>query len=252
VGEITGLPRRSRVRDSSPRRDVQLFEESINGLRTYLTLIESARGRRVLAVTSSISREGKTSLAAQLAVSIANSTGKPTLLIDGDMRSPDIHRIFDVDCGPGLADVLSGKCPVEEAIETEVSSRLHLLTAGQLSASPHQLVGGGEFAAMVEKLRDMYEHIIIDTPPILPASEALVMAGAADATILCVRRDFSRVDQVSESVARLTASGVKVAGAVLNGVPSQHYAYRYGSYYYTKTPEETMPSAGPTDSSIAT
>jgi len=252
VGEITGLPRRSRVRDSSPRRDVQLFEESINGLRTYLTLIESARGRRVLAVTSSISREGKTSLAAQLAVSIASSTGKPTLLIDGDMRSPDIHRIFDVDCGPGLADVLSGKCPVEEAIETEFSSRLHLLTAGRLSASPHQLVGGGEFAAMVEKLRDMYEHIIIDTPPILPASEALVMAGAADATILCVRRDFSRVDQVSESVARLTASGVKVAGAVLNGVPSQHYAYRYGSYYYTKTPEETMPSAGPTDSSIAT
>ncbi len=254
VGEITNLPRRLRgpAQDGAPRRDVQLFEESINGLRTYLTLIEASRGRRVLAVTSSISREGKTSLAAQLAMSVANSTGQPTLLIDGDMRSPDIHCIFGVDVGPGLAEVLSGKIPVEEAIETEVSSRLHLLTAGRMSASPHQLTGSGGFAATVEKLRGLYDNIIIDTPPILAASEALLMAGAADAAILCVRRDYSRVDQVNASVQRLAASGVKVAGAVLNGVPTQHYAYRYGSYYYTKeriedadTPEEIeSPAAG--------
>jgi polysaccharide biosynthesis transport protein len=254
VGEITTLPRRLRGQSlgAAPRRDVQLFEESINGLRTYLTLIESARGRRVLAVTSSISREGKTSLAAQLAVSVANSTGKPTLLIDGDMRSPDIHRIFDVDCGPGLAEVLAGRIPVEEAIETKVSSRLHLLTAGRLSASPHQLTGGGEFTALIEKLRGMYEHIIIDTPPILPASEALLMAGAADASILCVRRDYSRVDQVSESMSRLLASGVKVAGAVLNGVPTQHYAYRYGSYYYTRDRVEAVSATEIPDASTAT
>jgi capsular exopolysaccharide synthesis family protein len=250
VGEITNLPRRIKGQAAGglPRRDVQLFEESINGLRTYLTLIEASRGRRVLAVTSSISREGKTSLAAQLAVSVANSTGKPTLLIDGDMRSPDVHRIFDVDVGPGLAEVLAGSVPVEEAIETEVSSQLHLLTAGRMKTSPHQLTGGGEFAATIEKLRGMYENIIIDTPPILPASEALLMAGAADATILCVRRDFSRVDQVSESVKRLAASGVKVAGAVLNGVPTQHYAYRYGSYYYTKGRDTT--AAEPADDAL--
>lgn len=242
VGEITSLPRRlkGQVSGDAPRRDVQLFEESINGLRTYLTLIEASRGRRVLAVTSSISREGKTSLAAQLAMSVANSTGKPTLLIDGDMRSPDIHRIFDVEVGPGLAEVLTGRVPLEEAIETEVSSRLHLLTAGRLSASPHQLTGGGGFAATIERLRGMYENIIIDTPPILSASEALIMSGAADATIVCVRRDYSRVDQVSESVQRLVASGVKVAGAVLNGVPTQHYAYRYGSYYYTRERTEEV------------
>jgi polysaccharide biosynthesis transport protein len=243
VGEITALPRRikSRRAQSEPHRDVQLYEESINGLRTYLTLIESARGRRVLAVTSSISREGKTSLAAQLAVSVANSSGKPTLLIDGDMRSPDLHRVFDVECGPGLAEVLAGECPLEEAIETSFSSRLHVLTAGRLGVSPHQLTGAGEFAALVEKLRGMYEHVIIDTPPILSASEALLMARAADATILCVRRDYSRVDQVSEAHARLMAAGVKIAGAVLNGVPTQHYAYRYGSYYYaTSRPHDAQ------------
>jgi capsular exopolysaccharide synthesis family protein len=239
VGEITSLPRRrsGRLAGGTPRKDVQLFEESINGLRTYLTLISASRGRRILAVTSAISREGKTSLAAQLAVSVANASGRPTLLIDGDMRSPDLHRIFDVDLGPGLAEVLTRKIPVEEAIETEVCSQLHLLTAGRLMASPHTLTGSGEFAALIEKLRGMYDNIIIDTPPILPASESLLMAGAADATVLCVRRDYSRVDQVNEAVKRLTTSGAKVAGAVLNGVPMQHYAYRYGSYYYSKGPE---------------
>jgi polysaccharide biosynthesis transport protein len=253
VGEIANLPRRApkRLGDDSRNKDVQLFEESINGLRTYLTLVESTRGRKVLAVTSSISREGKTSLAAQLAVSVAGSTGKPTLLIDGDMRSPDIHRIFEVDCGPGLSEVLAGTCRLEEAIETDFSDRLHLLTAGQLTVSPHQLIASGGFDELIEKLRGMYEHIIIDTPPILPASEALVMARAADAAIICVRRDYSRFDQVTETHNRLVASGVRIAGAVLNGVPTQHYAYRYGSYYYTtRKAEPDAPAIEETTSAV--
>jgi receptor protein-tyrosine kinase len=212
-----------------------------------LTLIDASRGRRIFAVTSAISREGKTSLAAQLAVSIASSTGRPTLLIDGDMRSPDIHRIFDVDLSPGLTDVLSGKTPLEEALETDVSKELHLLTAGRLSSSPHLLTGGSEFSATLEKLRTMYDNIVIDTPPILPASESLVIAAAADVTVLCVRRDYSRVDQVSEAVKRLTASGAKIAGAVLNGVPTQQYAYRYGSYYYTKVNDRADEAIGTAD-----
>jgi capsular exopolysaccharide synthesis family protein len=253
VGEIANLPRRApkRLGDNSRNKDVQLFEESINGLRTYLTLVESTRGRKVLAVTSSISREGKTSLAAQLAVSVAGSTGKPTLLIDGDMRSPDIHRIFEVDCGPGLSEVLAGTCRLEEAIETDFSDRLHLLTAGHLTVSPHQLIASGGFTELIEKLRGMYEHIIIDTPPILPASEALVMARAADAAIICVRRDYSRFDQVNETHNRLVASGVRIAGAVLNGVPTQHYAYRYGSYYYTtRKPESEAPAIEDVNSAV--
>ncbi len=235
VGEITNLPRRrrSQAADGTQRKDVQLFEESINGLRTYLSLIGAARGRHVLAVTSAISREGKTSLAAQLAISVANATGKPTLLIDGDMRSPDIHRIFGVELGPGLAEVLANRVPLEEAIETEFCSNLHLLTAGRLGSSPHSLTGSGAFEAVIEKLRGMYDNIIVDTPPILPASESLLMAGAADAAVLCVRRDYSRVDQVSEAAKRLSSAGARVAGAVLNGVPMHHYAYRYGSYYYS-------------------
>ncbi len=237
VAEVTSLPARIRSQRRASGviyRDRQLFEESIDGLRTYLSLVESTRGQKVLAVTSSISREGKTSLASQLAVSIASATGRPTLLIDGDMRSPDVHRIFDVDRGPGLSEVLQDQCPVEEAIETGFSDTLHLLTAGDLSVSPHRILGNNRFAELLHELGGMYEHIIIDTPPILAASEALLMASAADAAILCVRRDFSRLDQVGDAYSRLVTAGVKTAGAVLNGIPARHYAYRYGSYYYNR------------------
>jgi succinoglycan biosynthesis transport protein ExoP len=218
-----------------PSPELELFEESIDGLRTYLTLVKSLQGMRVLAVASSVSGEGKTTLASQLAISLAKAAGELTLLIDGDIRLPDIHTMFDVGRGPGLVDVLRGDVAVDEAIETGYSQTLHLLPAGKLKSSPHRLMSNGEFARLVNELKGMYRYIVIDTPPILPASEALVMAQAADATVLCVRRDYSRVPQVKEAYFRLQAAGVKTVGAVLNGIPSREYSYRYGSYYYARS-----------------
>lgn len=233
VGEVAALPSRSRQSSQSGRaaeRDVLLFEESVDSLRTYLSLSSRSRDVRVIVVASAVSGEGKTSLAAQLAVCIARATKEPTLLIDGDMRSPDVHRIFEVDAGPGLAEVLQQDCPLEEAIETSFNDRLHILTAGRLRANPHRLMGGGDFQVVLDRLKNTYRHIVIDTPPILPASESLIFAQAADTTILCMRRDFSRLDQSQAAFARLNAAGAHVAGAVLNGIPTRQYAYQYGSY----------------------
>ena len=125
---------------------------------------------------------------------------------------------------------------MDEAVDESFSAKLHLLTAGQLTTSPHRLMGKDEFSELVDKLKRKYRYIIIDTPPILPASEALVMARAADATIVCVRRDYSRVSQVREAFLRLQAAGIKTVGAVLNGIPSREYVSRYGSYYYKPSP----------------
>jgi capsular exopolysaccharide synthesis family protein len=170
-----------------------------------------------------------------LAVSIASATNRPTLLVDGDMRSPDVHRIFDIERSPGLSEVLRGECPVKEAIETEFSPTLHLLTAGDADGSPHRLLGGGALAHVLDELRKTYDYIVLDTPPILPASEALLIASAADSAILCVRRDFSRIGQVADAYSRLRSAGVQTAGAVLNGIPARHYAYQYGSYEYRRS-----------------
>jgi polysaccharide biosynthesis transport protein len=112
IGEISQLPARGKTFGGSPGQvgeGIALFEESIDSLRTYLVLSESLKDMKTLAVTSSINSEGKTSVAVQLAVSIARASGQPTLLIDGDMRSPDVHNKLDIPLGPGLAEVLAGE-----------------------------------------------------------------------------------------------------------------------------------------------
>ncbi|MCA9246262.1 MAG: polysaccharide biosynthesis tyrosine autokinase [Planctomycetales bacterium] len=238
IGEVARLPVTSRVSNiassRSIARDVSLFEESIDSLRTCLLLSEPNAESRVLVVSSAVSGEGKTSVASQLAVSIARSTGEPTLLIDADMRSPDLHNVFDIPNEPGLAQVLSHECTAEEAIVTSWSNYVHLLPAGVLKASPHKLLGDGAFKLFLSEIRSTYRHIVIDTSPILSASESLVLAKAADATLLCAMRDISRVDQVQKAYERLVNTGARPLGTVLSGVPTSRYAYLYGTYAYPR------------------
>jgi tyrosine-protein kinase Etk/Wzc len=156
------------------------------------------------------------------------------LIIDGDLRAPDLHRIFDIERTPGLAEVLQGTCPIDEAIDSGFSPTLHVLAAGQLATVPHRLLGTADFPKLLAELQKRYRYIILDTPPILAASEALMLARRADLAVVCARRDFSRIDQVHEAHARLVGAGVRVAGTVLNGIPARSYAYRYGSHYYDR------------------
>ena len=213
-------------------RQLRPFEESIEGLRTFLLLSQPVEGMQVVAITSAGSREGKTTVAAQLAISIARSTNEPTLLVDGDMRAPDIHEIFDIENEAGLFDVLDGQRGLEEVVATSWHERLHLLPAGKLRGIPHKPFGNGAMKSMLGDARKVYRHIVIDTPPLLAASEALVMAAAADATIMCVMRDRTRRDQADRAGDRLAAAGANVIGCVFNGIPLRQYAYDYGRYDY--------------------
>ena len=239
VGEISRLPIRRGIAVSNAQkgnnRDLGYFEESIDSLRTGLVLAEENQDIQTIAVCSATSGEGKTSVSSQLAVSIARATGKPTLLIDGDMRSPDIHRIFQIPLQPGLSEVLDGDTKLEDAINRSWSDHIHLLPAGELKKNPHKLLGTDEFKAMLEEARMWYRYIVIDTPPVLAASEALVMAREADGTLLCAMRDVSRESHVRLASERLVSAGTRPIGTVLNGVPVRQYAYRYGSYGYERT-----------------
>lgn len=236
LGEIANLPMRSLIHHGSAstriKHDLRLFEESIDSLRTCLSLSEELGDMRILAVTSAANHEGKTSVASQLAVSHARATGKKLLLIDGDMRCPDIHNVFNVDLEPGLAKVLSGECRLEEAIVTSWSDLVHLLPAGRLKVNPHALLGNGAWTSLLEQIPSYYRYILIDTPPVLSASEALVLTKAADASLVCVMRDVSRIDQLRRILDRLEAAGSRPVGVVLNGVPAKDYSYRWGEYGY--------------------
>jgi len=185
---------------------------------------------RVFALTSAANNEGKTTVAVQLAVSCARASGETVLIIDGDMRAPDVHRVLETSAGPGLSEVLSGDCTVEDAIITDWSKRVHILPAGKLRTNPHTLVGNGALPSLLDKVRPSYRYVIIDTPPVLAASESLVFAKAADGSLICTMRDVSRMDQVNLAFERLAAAQGNPVGIVLNGVPSREYSYRYGRY----------------------
>lgn len=238
IGEIASLPRRVKSRPalgSSEKQSVLVYQESFDNLRTLLVLAEELKDAQVLAVTSASNNEGKTSVAVQLAASLARATKERVLLVDGDMRSPDVHRVLQIPSSPGLAEVLAGESTFEDAAATGWRENVDVLPAGRLRGVPHMLVGGNTLQDVLARARASYRFVVIDTPPILAASEALVFAKAADAALLVTMRDVSRIAQVQQAYQRLVASGANAIGAVLNGVPTRRYAYRYGHYGYSSS-----------------
>jgi capsular exopolysaccharide synthesis family protein len=220
-------------RRSSERflRDRITFEESIESLRLGLTLAPDLKDMQVVVVTSAVSQEGKTSVATALAVSVARCTQDMTLLIDSDMRAPNAHEMFDISLGPGLAEVLEGTSTLDDAIAVK-GLGVHVLPAGELKVNPHVAMKDGAFVKLLAELRGKYRYVIIDAPPVLAASEALLVASAADGTLVCTMRDRSRMAQLSTACQRLTHAGARLVGAVISGVPTRDWAQKYGSYGY--------------------
>jgi polysaccharide biosynthesis transport protein len=208
-----------------------LYEESIDQLRTSLMVSDELQDVKVIATVSAVSGEGKSSIASQLAISLARATHQPVLIIDGDTRSPSLHDNFQLELEPGTVDLLRGRRPLEDVVQHH-SELVHVVTAGLLDASPHALITSGNMQRLLEEARLRYRYIIVDCPPVLAASEAFVMAKVADAALVCAMRDISRGHQVKKACDRLRSLGVRTLGIVLSGVPTMHYRYRYGSYKY--------------------
>lgn len=232
VGEIPSIATSRTSRKYE--RQIGPYQESINSLGTLLFLSEDTKATKVLSVASAVSGEGKTSVAAQLAMRIASTTHEKVLLIDGDMRCPDLHRVFDVGLTPGLVDLLedSSRIKSEDVVVELEGSDLHLLPAGRLASSPHRLLSHTTFSGLLEDLGTRYRYIVIDTPPVLSASESLHMHKAADACLICAMRDVTRLDQFNAAHDRLLRAGARPVGAVLSGVSWTSYSYRYGGYAY--------------------
>lgn len=238
LGEVSRMPARvvsHRVGigvDDAYSRDRLLYEESVDALRVSLTHSPEFGDVQTIVVTSAVSGEGKSSLAAALAVSIARGTSEPTLLIDADMRAPDLHLLLKLDQSPGLSDVLAGKSTLEEACVAVPRLGLTVLPQGESTHHPHALLRDGAFPALLAQAKKRFRHIVVDTPPVLAVSEAVILASAGDGVVLCTMRDVSRAPQLGRAHERLTRAGVRVLGAVVNGVPSRTWAYQYGAYGY--------------------
>lgn len=204
--------------------------EAYRKVRTNLQFIDAAQTADVILVTSSEPQEGKSVTSINLAVSLAE-LGKRTLLIDADMRKPKASVYLDVDGDIGLSNVLAGQVEVADAVR-ELSGRvgLFVLPAGSIPPNPSELLGSARMESLIEALRPEYDHIVVDTPPILPVTDAVVASGQVDAVALVIAANQTSRTAVQHAVASLQAVNAPLVGVLLNksrerGGDRQYYAY---------------------------
>lgn len=212
--------------------------ESYRSLRTSLLLSRPGSPPQVILVTSSKPAEGKTSVSTLSAITLALS-GARVLLIDADLRRPTVHARFKTENRVGLSSILSGKVTPGEAIYQHPKvPTLHILSSGPIAPMPSELLGAPEMANLVELLRSQYDFIVIDTPPVLTVTDAMVLVPVSDGVVMVLRYGEATSKVAVRSRDLLLRSGANLLGAVLNAVDykSPDYAEYYGrSYkdYYT-------------------
>jgi len=226
------------------------FAEMLRGVRTNLVLAPELGAGHTLLVTSSEPSEGKTTSAANIAVSLARLRQR-VLLIDADLRKPRLHEMFGEDQKPGLADVLSGKTSSRDFRKTKVSG-LWLMPAGTPLRNPADLLGSPRFSKLIEELRAHFDWIVLDSPPVLAVADPCMIARVASGVLLVLDCGRTSRDVAAAAVQRLEAVSAPILGAMLNrvvldGRGESYLPYYHRSYqaYYPQDENNLLPSELP-------
>jgi len=237
IGEIMEPPV-SWVHGATFRKRLARYRESVHNWCTHLLLSDPFRSCRTLSVASVAGDDGKTFLAVQIAVAMAQMRAGKVLLIDGDMRVGRLHLLFgNEETGVGLADILSFRnLPGEAIVQNEKEPNLELLSAGQLDMSPYELLGDGRFRELLDALEQSpsnpsgYSLIIVVLPPVANAAESLIMAASTDSTLLCVRQGETVLAAMEDVYRKLVNTGTSVDGIVVKDIPYYQMAGRDGGF----------------------
>jgi capsular exopolysaccharide synthesis family protein len=215
--------------------DLFVFAEAHSRLATNLAFIRSEPALRVLAVTSALPNDGKTTIATNFAATLARE-GKRTLLIDADLRGGRVGDVFHLGHGPGLCELLSGHAQLPQVVRRVAvggDHDLHVITRGAVSRSPTQQLGSQTAHDLIEWARATYDVVVIDTPPVNIVADASVLAPLTDGLVLVVRAGVTAREAVAFAMEQLRIVRAPVVGAVLNDVdPRRDGAYNGGYQYY--------------------
>jgi len=206
--------------------------ESFRALRANLKFLLKEKERKVIAISSTISGEGKTFCSVNLAAIIAMS-GKKTLLISLDLRKPKIHKIFNLENQEGVSTYLIGKSDYTSIIHKTNINNLFVATSGPVPPNPAELIGAEEMAVFIDKLKKDFDNIIIDTPPVAVVSDALLLKDFVDIYLFMVRQDFSNKNVLQLLNNLYTKRDIKNMYILINDVQVKgYYGYNYYGYDY--------------------
>jgi capsular exopolysaccharide synthesis family protein len=205
---------------------------------------DGAISGRELVITSAGAQEGKSVTSSNLAVTFAQQ-GHRTVIIDADLRRSTLHRTFEIPRQPGLANYLAGKFEVSDVIRETGIENLFIVPAGDTPTNPTELLGSQMMDQLLEHVRESYDCLVLDTPPVLSMADAAVLGGKVDGVLLVVRAGRTHRKAAQDSIAQLTRVGAEVLGVVMNdSAPAGRYGYRYSYYYdyYAKDVADTSKS----------
>ncbi|PLY04746.1 MAG: capsular biosynthesis protein [Arcobacter sp.] len=213
------------------KKTQNIFLEAFRSIRTNLQFLPQNVSSRVITITSSVSGEGKTTIVAKLAEIIAQ-TEKKVVVLDLDMRKASVHKEFDVDNILGLSNYLTGQKTLEEVIAKTEQENVDLITTGPLPPNPSELILTENMKTLIEELKEKYEYIIIDTPPVGLVTDALILMNYADISFVLVRANYTRKEFIKNLDRLAKEHSHNHIGMILNGVEiGEKYGYGYGVSY---------------------
>jgi len=201
-----------------------LIREAFRTIRTNIQFSGIDKTLKSLVVTSSISEEGKTTISINIAYSIAQ-TDKRVILIDCDLRKPNIHKVFDLPNLSGLTTALAGDIDYKHFVNTNAEDKLNVLTSGPIPPNPSELLGSKRMELLLEKVREDYDMIILDSPPVGIVTDAAVLSTIVDGTILVCGVDKTKIDEIKAAKVALHKVNANIIGVIMNKVSIKESTY---------------------------
>jgi tyrosine-protein kinase Etk/Wzc len=209
----------------SPKSPVS---EAYRSLRTNIQFADIDRPKRVILMTSTTSKEGKSTTAVNLAVTLAQ-TGSKVIIVDSDLRRPSIHNFFQMDKTYGLTNVLIGSLSIDEVTKPTEVDNMFVITAGDIPPNPAELVASERMRLFIEEISRLYDYVILDSPPVIAVTDAAILATRVDGVIMVVSSGTVSKKELMRAIGLIKNVRSSVLGIVLNGLDIKKI---YGSYYY--------------------
>lgn len=232
AARITDLP----ILAVIPKIDSEEDPAGVEAFRSLVTQFTYKEGResRIIAVTSAVPKEGKTTIASNLALYLVEQ-GLGVILVDTDLRRPTVHKVFDVEADPGLSDVVDGSLALERAVHATEGAGLHLLTCGSKTDNPPALLSDDRFGRFLDAAAATYDIVVLDTPPVLPVADTSLLCRRADGVILTVLANKTDRTALGQAVYQVRRVEGQLIGLVVNSVPTSgtYSRYQYGYYEYS-------------------